>query len=74
MMDRATAEAWELLLYSWDSAYTFCYDEDPGNPEPFSAERRDDPSVVLTAQDPGTLQDKVYLNCLERKVPREFAP
>jgi hypothetical protein len=73
-MDRFTAEAWQLLLYNWDSAYVFGYDEDPRNPEPFSAARRDDPAVVLTAKDPEALSDQVYLNYRERKVPREFAP
>jgi hypothetical protein len=73
-MNRAMAETWRLLLDSWDSAYAFTHDQDPDNSEPFSAERRDDSSVVLRAKDPEALRSRVLRNYLERKVPREVAP
>jgi hypothetical protein len=70
----AKAYAYELMVFHWGEAYEFSHDDRPGIPEPYTARRRDDPSVVLTDADPEKLTDKVYRNYLERPVPRDAAP
>lgn len=71
-MDLHTAEQWRLLLPGWDEAYEFAYD--PKQPEPFSATRRDDPSVILRAGNPGELRGHVTADYGIRHVPRECVP
>jgi hypothetical protein len=41
LADRADAYAWGLVEFHWESAYLLSYEDDPGNPEPFAAQRRE---------------------------------
>ena len=46
----------------------------PGAEHHYSAERRDDPAVILTAADFGTLRELIRADYLSRPVPREVTP
>jgi hypothetical protein len=70
-MNRAAQEAWELLQFNWDTAYTFSYDLQA--PEPFQAERKDGLGT-LSAATPEELAELVVRDYGARHVPREIAP
>ena len=70
-MNRQEEEAWELLQFNWDTAYTFSYD--PEAPEPFRAKRKDGLGT-LSAANPEALDELVVHNYATRRVPREIAP
>ena len=72
MPDSATTDSYEMLCEDWGSAYLIT--RAPGGMDPYQAERRDDPAVVLTAADPGTLRHLIRADYLARPVPREVAP
>jgi hypothetical protein len=70
-MNREAEEAWTLLQFHWDTAYTFSHD--PQAPEPFQAERKDGLGT-LSAVSPETLDELVVRDYAARRVPREIAP
>lgn len=70
-MNREAEEAWALLQFNWDTAYTFSYDS--GQPEPFQAERKDGLGT-LSATSPEELDELVVRDYAARRVPREIAP
>jgi hypothetical protein len=70
-MNREAEEAWRLLQFNWDTAYTFFYY--PEAPEPFHADRRDGLGT-LSAADPDALGELVMRDYITRPVPREVAP
>jgi len=70
-MDLYTAEQWRLLILGWDGAYEFAYD--PKQPEPFTAMRRDDHSVILRADSPDSLRGHITTDYGIRHVPRKYS-
>jgi hypothetical protein len=46
----------------------------PGAEHQYSAERRDDPAVTLTAADPGGLRELIRADYFARPVSREVTP
>jgi hypothetical protein len=46
----------------------------PAQSTAYSAERRDDPAVILTAADLGALRELIRADYLSRPVPREVTP
>jgi hypothetical protein len=71
-MDLHTAEQWRTLIHGWDEAYQFAHD--PKQPRPFTATRRDDPTVILRADNPDDLWGHVNTDYRIRPVPRQYAP
>ena len=72
MPDIAETDSYEMLCEDWGSAYLIT--RAPAAAHPYRAERRDDPTVVLTAVGPGALRDLIRADYLARPVPREIAP
>ena len=72
MPDIAEMDSYGMLCQDWGSAYHIT--RTPGATRPYQAERRDDPAVVLTAADPGTLRNLIRADYLARPVPREVTP
>jgi hypothetical protein len=69
----AETDAFARLQWDWDSAYDFTRDDDPGNPQPYTAARKDGKGT-LAAADPETLRDAVLRDYLARPIPRDIAP
>jgi len=72
MPDLTEMDSYGMLCWDWGSAYLIT--RAPGTPRPYRAERRDDPSVSLTAPDPEELRNLIRADYLARPVPREIAP
>lgn len=72
MTDIAETDSYDMLCEDWDSAYLIT--RAPGTAHPYRAERRDDPTVALTAATPGALRELIRADYLARPVPREAAP
>ena len=72
MPDIAEMDSYGMLCWDWGSAYQIT--RTPGATHPYQAERRDDPTVVLTAADPDALRELIRADYLARPVPREIAP
>jgi len=70
-MDRATQQAWDLLRFSWDTAYVLSYDL--ALERPFRADRRDGLGS-LSAEKPDELDDLVLRDYTARPISREVAP
>ncbi|WP_300603450.1 hypothetical protein [Trebonia sp.] len=68
----AETDAFARLRWDWGSAYDFARDDNPVNPQPYTAVRKDGKGT-LTAADPDTLRDAVLGDYLARSVPREAA-
>ena len=73
MPDIAETDAFARLKWDWDSAYDVTRDDDPANPEPYSAARKDGKGT-LTAADPEALREAVLRDYLACRVPRDVAP
>jgi hypothetical protein len=69
----AETDAFARLQWDWGSAYDFARDDTPGNPEPYTAVRKDGKGT-LTAANPGTLRDAVLRDYLTCRVCRDVAP
>ena len=72
MPDIAEMDSYSMLCEDWGGAYWIS--RAPGAEHRYSAERRDDPAVILTAGDPGALRELIRADYLARPVPREFTP
>jgi hypothetical protein len=70
--DIAEMDSYAMLCEDWGSAYRIS--RAPGAEHRYSAERRDDPAVILTAADPGALRELIRADYLARPVPREVTP
>jgi len=70
--DIAEMDSYSMLCEDWGGAYRIS--RAPGAEHRYSAERRDDPAVILTAADPGALRELIRADYLARPVPREVAP
>jgi hypothetical protein len=66
-------DAFARLHWDWDSAYDFTRDDDPANPKPYTAVRKDGKGT-LTAADLECLRDAVLRDYLACKVSRDIAP
>ena len=69
----AETDAFARLQWDWDSAYDFARDEAPGNPEPYTAARKDGKGTLRAAH-PEALREAVLRDYLACKVPRDVAP
>ena len=72
MPDIAEMDSYAMLCEDWGEAYRIS--RAPGAGHRYSAERRDDPAVILTAADPGAMRELIRADYLARPVPREVAP
>jgi hypothetical protein len=72
MPDIAEMDSYAMLCEDWGGAYRIS--RAPGAEHHYSAERRDDPAVILTAADPGALRELIRADYLSRPVPREVIP
>ncbi len=72
MPDIAEMDSYEMLCEDWSSAYLIT--RAPGTAHPDSAERRDDPAVILTAASPAALRELIRADYWARPVSREVAP
>jgi hypothetical protein len=72
MPDIAEMDSYGMLCEDWGSAYLIT--RAAGAPSPYSAERRDDRAVVLTAATPGMLRELIRADYFARPVPRDVAP
>ncbi len=72
MPDITEMDSYGMLCEDWGSAYLIT--RAPGAEQPYRAERRDDPAVILTAAGPGALRKLIRADYLARPVPREVAP
>ena len=72
MPDIAETDSYEMLCEDWGSAYLIT--RAVGAANPYQAERRDDPAVILTAADPGALRELIRADYWARRVSREVAP
>jgi len=70
--DIAEMDSYGMLCEDWGGAYQIS--RAPGAEHRYSAERRDDPAVILTAADPGARRELVRADHLARPVPREVTP
>ncbi len=68
----AETDAFARLQADWGSAYHFTRDDTPGNPQPYTAVRKDG-GATLTAADPGTLREAVLRDYLARKACQDTA-
>ena len=72
MPDIAEMDSYDMLCEDWGSAYLIT--RAPAAAHPYRAERRDDPTVVLTAAGPDQLRGLIRADYWARPVPREVAP
>ena len=72
MPDIAEMDSYAMLCEDWGSAYRIS--RAPGAEHRYTAQRRDDPAVILTAADPGALHELIRADYLARPVPREVTP
>ena len=72
MPDIAEMDSYAMLCQDWGSAYQIT--RIPRTARPYRAERRDDPTVILTAASPDQLRGLIRSDYLARPVPREVAP
>jgi hypothetical protein len=70
--DIAEMDSYSMLCEDWGGAYWIS--RAPGAEHRYSAERRDDPAVILTTADPGALRELIRADYLARPVPREVTP
>jgi hypothetical protein len=70
-MDVAEADSYACLREDWDGAYIIT--REPGTPEPYRAERRDD-GTVLAAATPDELREAIRSDYHARPIPRDAAP
>jgi hypothetical protein len=70
--DIAEMDSYAMLCEDWGSAYRIS--RAPGAEHHYSAERRDDSAVILTAADPGALRELIRADYWARPVSREVAP
>jgi hypothetical protein len=68
----AEMDSYAMLCEDWGGAYRIS--RAPGAEHQYSAERRDDPAVILTAADPGGLRELIRADYLAHPVPREVTP
>lgn len=68
----AEMDSYGMLRQDWGSAYLIT--RTPGTAEPYRAERRDDPAIVLAAATPGALRELIRADHWARSVPRQAAP
>jgi hypothetical protein len=71
MPDIAEMDSYGMLRQDWNSAYLIT--RIPGTAQPYRAERRDDPAIVLTAATPGALRELIRADYWARSVPRQAA-
>ena len=68
----AEMDSYAMLCEDWGGAYRIS--RAPGAEHYYSAERRDDPAVILNAADPGALRELIRADYLSRLVPWEVTP
>jgi len=72
MSDIAEMDSYGMLCQDWGSAYQIT--RTPGTAQPYGAERRDDPAVVLTAATPDALRELIRADHWARTACRQAAP
>jgi hypothetical protein len=65
-------DAYAMLRDDWGSAYLIT--RTPDAEKPYSAQRRDNPAVVLDAESPDTLRELVRADYWANPVSRQIAP